>query len=94
MRVRYVIVFRKEKLNLKGVLEDLSRYGTVSETQDDELVGEDRIPVTLVYMDSNMVQFALIKRAYHLVPMQDNEYVLLPMENEEEKQKVLEAIGK
>lgn len=89
MRVRYVIVFQKEELNLDSVLTDLKQYGTPLDTQDDELVGEDRIPVTLVYMDSSIVQFALIKGAYHLAPMQDNEYILLPMLNEKERQKVL-----
>lgn len=89
MRIRYVIVFQKEELNLDSVLTDLKKYGTPVETQDDELVGENNIPVTLVYMDSNMVQFALIKRAYHLAPMRDNEYILLPMLNEEERQKVM-----
>lgn len=92
MRIRYVIVFQKEELNLDSVLTDLKKYGTPVETQDDELVGENRIPVTLVYMDSNIIQFALIKRAYHLAPMQDNEYILFPMLNEEERQKVLENL--
>ena len=89
MRIRYVIVFQKEELNLDSVLTDLKKYGTPLETQDDELVGEDHIPVKLVYMDSNMIQFALVKSAYHLAPMQDNEYILFPMINEEERQKVL-----
>lgn len=92
MRIRYVIVFQKEELNIDSVLTDLKKYGTPVETQDDELVGENRIPVTLVYMDSNIIQFALIKRAYHLAPMQDNEYILFPMLNEEERQKVLENL--
>lgn len=88
MRVRYVIIFRTEGLDLDGVVKDLSKYGNVTDVDDDTLTS-DGTPVKLVYMDSSIVQLSLVKMAYHLAPLPENDYIFFPMENEEERRKVI-----
>lgn len=86
-RVRYVVVFQKDGLDEEGVINDINeKYGTVWDREDKELDADT--PVTLIYVDASIGQYALFKRIFNCV--EPRKYVLFPMASLEDK-KCVEA---
>ena len=89
MRVRYCVVIQKDGLDLEGTIEILSKYGTVCEYHDYK--DGDDFDVVVFYMEGSFANLMGIKLGLNCVSAEDNEYVLFPMLNLEEKMKVLRA---
>lgn len=85
--VKFVVVIKKEELDLEGTKELLSNYGTIFEMGDDDL---DGTPVKLFYIDSDFGKFTKIKLELLCVTAPYNDYILFPMMSYEDKKKVME----
>lgn len=81
-RVKYAVVFQSDGLDEQGVINDINeKYGTVFDREDNKL--DDDTPVTLIYVDASIGQYALFKAIFNCVEPQ--KYVLFPMESLEDK---------
>ena len=81
------VVRNDESLNLEGLVEELSGYGEITEIEDNEI--EEFCPVKVIYIDCSMNKWFRLKLDYNCITLADNDYILFPMENYEEKQKAL-----
>lgn len=93
LKVKYVVVFKKDGLNVNGLLNELMDIGgiIVTDITDDELVSDDgseKTPVKLYFMESSFSKFFKFKLKYNCVTAEDSQYVLFPMESLTEKMKV------
>ena len=80
MEIGYVIVFRNEGLNLKGVVEDLKELGcTITGISEDycTIGGE---PCTSVFLMSDIGVFIKVKLEYNLLEDKEHKYHYWPME--------------
>ena len=89
--VKYVVVIKREELDVEGTKELLSRYGEVTEVEDSEL--EDGYPVALFYIDGTFGQFVKIKLELNCIDSEENKYILFPMASREDKNEVLKRRG-
>lgn len=85
--IGYAIIFQVDGLDLEGVSETLSKYGKIVDIYDDILGGDK--PVKVVIIRCTLSNGLRLKWDFNCVSAEDNEYVLFPMENMEEKLKVL-----
>ena len=92
LRVKYAVVFKADRLDLEGLKNTLSDWGEIFEIDDDELLsndGKEKTPVKVVYIDMPFGKAFRFKLEFNCVEAEDNQYVLFPMENYQEKLSVL-----
>lgn len=87
--VRFVIVFKKDGLQLDEVHKDLNNYGTIINVLEDTL--EDGEEIILIFMDASFGKYQRIKLDYNC--LEDN-YVLWPMKDYYEKRKAMSMMAK
>ena len=89
MKIRFVIVFQVDGLDLEGLKPDLEKYGKVVDVEyrtDDDL-GD----LCLVTMESSLGDFLTLKVILNAVSPTGQRYVLFPMASWEDKMAVEKA---
>ena len=86
--IRYAMVFREDGLDLEGLKETLSKYGSIFDIEDN-LFGDE--PVKIIYIETSLGDSIRLILDFNCVEAEDNKYVLFPMESALAKQKVLQS---
>lgn len=94
IEVRFAIIFQEDGLDLEGMKEELSQHGTITEIQDDMIIGDEgNIPVKIVYITGTLSDYWSVKFKYNCVENPMQRYVLWPMAGYEERKKAKELFG-
>ena len=86
MVIRCGVLFKNDGLDLEGVKEDLSKYGTIFDVQEIEL--DEDTPCTLIFLEQSFANHFKLKLDFNCATAPDNRYILLPMASIQDKLKV------